>query len=78
MIAQPLTGSRAPGAPGGGDLPPSALALCWHCGATADSIDPPGWVTVNPSFDPDVVCTAGVCPTCLADRYAVPAPRRTA
>jgi hypothetical protein len=52
--------------------PTPALALCWHCGATSDRLDPPGWVTVSPAHEPGVAYTSGVCPACLADRYTFP------
>jgi len=54
------------------DAPLLALALCWHCSVAAHRIDPPGWVTVNPSREMDVVTTSGICPECLAARYSFP------
>lgn len=56
---------------------PSALALCWYCDAVADRIDPPGWVTVNPSREPGLTYTAGVCPACLAAHHGSRNPRGT-
>jgi hypothetical protein len=49
---------------------PLALALCWYCNAAAHCTDPPGWVTVNPSREPGLNFTAGICPTCLATHHS--------
>jgi hypothetical protein len=56
---------------------PPALALCWYCVTAADRIDPPGWVTINPSREPGLSYTAGVCPACLATHHSSPYPHGT-
>ncbi|HVK15752.1 MAG TPA: hypothetical protein VM533_02320 [Fimbriiglobus sp.] len=56
---------------------PAGLALCWYCDATADRIDPPGWVTVNPSPGPELTYATGICPACLVAYHSSPYSRGT-
>jgi hypothetical protein len=54
------------------DCGQAPLIFCSHCDATADRLDPPGWVVANPVMDLGLPHEHGVCPACLTDVYEFP------